>query len=103
MDPIVIEKNVPIPPKNRRKSEKDKKYHFLDRMDVGDSVEIDAHHRKYKKGMRNNVFTYYGLQNAIYNAKTSTPGVKKNFSLRTVRLQDAGNNVVRVVRVWRTE
>lgn len=103
MEPIIIEKNIPIPSKNRRKTEKEKKYHFLDRLEIGDSVEIDAHHRKYKKGMKNNVFTYFGLQNAMYNAKTSTPGVKKNFALRTIRLEEAGNSLIRVCRIWRTQ
>ena len=53
--------------------------------------------------MKNDVFTYFGLQNAMYNAKTSTPGVKKNFALRTIRLEEAGSSLVRVCRIWRTQ
>ena len=118
MDPIIIEKGIPIPTKNSRKRELSKKYEFLHKMNLGDSVELKVLKAPYTKGdgSRANTLTYYGLMNAIHKAQKAvvqphnnnftigsrTNNPRKKFTVRTIRLENFSKGMIRVMRVWRT-
>ena len=61
MDPIIIEKGIPIPTKNSRKRGLSKKYEFLHKMSQGDSVELKVLKAPYVKGdkSRNMISKYF--------------------------------------------
>ena len=109
MDPIIIEKNIPIPAKNKRASRTSLKYEFLKKMSIGDSVELTVLKAPYKHGNtnRNDILTYYGLMNAIHktqkesNLNAGYPQERKKFTVRTIRLEDSTRGMLRVLRVWR--
>jgi hypothetical protein len=106
MEPIVIEKNVPIPNKQHRKKASETKYAFLSKLEIGDSVELTVLQKKGRRGKRN-VYTYAGLVNAVYaTQKTVQPGnwnstMSKKFTMRTIRLEDTTRGLNRVMRIWR--
>ena len=81
MEPIVIEKNVPIPLKRHRNHSSESKYSFL----------------------------HFGLVNAIYVAQKMTApagnwtNVQKKFTMRTLHLEDTTKGLNRVMRIWRTQ
>ena len=108
MEPIVIEKNIPIPTKRHRNHNSESKYSFLHKLEVGDSVELTVLQKKGRKGKRN-CYTYFGLVNAIYVAQKMTApagnwtNVQKKFTMRTLHLEDTTKGLNRVMRIWRTQ
>tara|TARA_R100001530_G_scaffold11956_2_gene11377 strand:- start:5612 stop:5953 length:342 start_codon:yes stop_codon:yes gene_type:complete len=108
IEPIVIEKNVPIPNKHHRMKTSETKYAFLSKLEIGDSVELTLLQKKGRRGKRN-VYTYAGLVNAVYAAQktmtldswNSTISKNKKFTMRTIRLEDTTKGLHRVMRIWR--
>ena len=119
MDPIIIEKNIPIPSKNKRTRRTRHKYDFLDKLVVGDSVELNVLKAPYsnKAKNKNNVITYYGLMNAIHRTQKDSEVIRRNvqnpsfgktivnkpkkFTVRTLRLENTPKGMLRVMRLWR--
>jgi hypothetical protein len=108
IEPIVIEKNVPIPNKHHRMKTSETKYAFLSKLEIGDSVELTLLQKKGYGGRRKrNVYTYAGLVNAVYAAqKPMAPSnwnstMSKKFTMRTIRLEDTTKGLYRVMRIWR--
>lgn len=118
MDPIIIEKNIPIPLKNTRTKRTRHKYDFLDKMVVGDSVELSVLKAPVgKKGKNSNAITYYGLMNAIHRTQKDSEVKRRNvnnpsfgkvvvnnpkkFTVRTLRLENSPKGMIRIMRLWR--
>ena len=119
MDPIIIEKNIPIPLKNTRTKSTRHKYDFLDKLVVGDSVELNVLKVPVgKKGKNSDAITYYGLMNAIHRTqkdsevrrrdvnnttfgRTKVINNPKKFTVRTLRLENTPKGMIRVMRLWR--
>lgn len=118
MDPIIIEKNIPIPLKNTRTKSTRHKYDFLDKMVVGDSVELSVLKAPVgKKGKNSDGITYYGLMNAIHRTQKDSEvrrrdvnnpsfgmaviNKPKKFTVRTLRLENTPKGMIRVMRLWR--
>jgi hypothetical protein len=84
---IVIEKNVPIPPKRRATGPRGTKYRFGD-MDIGDSFALplggEVRNGNYLSTLR--------LTNAAASYKARTPGF--TFCIRTLPDEEE-------VRIWR--